>query len=183
MKISESRNINPLTPRRTQVASFHRNFSSILRRDHQKNFLWASRLWVGRRKEPILGYVHKNGEKKNLVYKGLNKIICIVDRLIGWSVHPTRYQSWRWQDDAVRKNKRNNWSKKKSTDRIKTSSWSKIYNVKKRHTLWIRNSEQKKKKKKTVIKHELILHILVFYFKYSNRDKRLISSLVMVSII
>ena len=30
-----------------------------------KNFsLWASRLWVGRRKEPILGYVPKNDEKK-----------------------------------------------------------------------------------------------------------------------
>ena len=36
---------------------FHQNFNSILRRDYQKNFLWASRLWVGRRKEPIFGYV------------------------------------------------------------------------------------------------------------------------------
>ena len=43
---------------------FHRNLNSILRRDHQKNFQWASRLWVGRRKEPILGYVPKNIEKK-----------------------------------------------------------------------------------------------------------------------
>ena len=33
---------------------FHQNFNFILRRDHQKNFLWASRLWVGRRKEPML---------------------------------------------------------------------------------------------------------------------------------
>ena len=41
---------NPLTP-------FHWNFNSILRIDHQKNFLWPSCLWVGRRKEPILGYV------------------------------------------------------------------------------------------------------------------------------
>ena len=30
------------------------NFDFNLRRDHQKNFLLASRLWVGRRKEPIL---------------------------------------------------------------------------------------------------------------------------------
>ena len=30
----------------------------------KKKFLWASRLWVGRRKEPILSYVTKNGEKK-----------------------------------------------------------------------------------------------------------------------
>ena len=51
---------------------FHRNFNSILRKDHQKNFLWASRLWVGRRNEPILGYVPKNDEKKNLAHKGLN---------------------------------------------------------------------------------------------------------------
>ena len=29
------------------------------------------RLWVGRRKEPILGYVPKNEEKNNLVHKGL----------------------------------------------------------------------------------------------------------------
>ena len=52
----------------------HQNFNSILRRDHQKNFLWASRLWVGRRKEPILGYVPKNDEKKNSVHKGLMKM-------------------------------------------------------------------------------------------------------------
>ena len=29
---------------------------------------------VGRRKEPILGYVPKNDEKKNLVHKGLKKM-------------------------------------------------------------------------------------------------------------
>ena len=46
-----------------------------LRRDRQKNFLWASRLWVGRRKEPVLGDVPKNYEKKNLFHKGL--ICCI----------------------------------------------------------------------------------------------------------
>ena len=39
-----------------------------------KNFLWASRLWVGRRKEPILGYVPKNDEKNNLVHKRLKKM-------------------------------------------------------------------------------------------------------------
>ena len=43
---------------------FHRNINSILRRDHQKNFLWASRLWVGRQKAHILGYVPKNDKKK-----------------------------------------------------------------------------------------------------------------------
>ena len=30
-----------------------------------ENFLWATRLWVGRRKEPILGNVKKKYEKKN----------------------------------------------------------------------------------------------------------------------
>ena len=65
--------INPLTPRRTLVSPFTKIsilFSkiSIL---SSKNFLWASRLQVGRRKEPILGYVPKNDEKKNLVHKGL----------------------------------------------------------------------------------------------------------------
>ena len=62
--------INPLTPRRTHGVPFQQNFNSILRRYHQKNFLWASRLWVGRRKEPILGWVQKNDIKK-LVHKGL----------------------------------------------------------------------------------------------------------------
>ena len=32
------------------------------------------RLWVGRRKEPILGYVPKNDEKKNSGDKGLMDI-------------------------------------------------------------------------------------------------------------
>ena len=36
----------------------------------KKNFLWTSPLWVGRRKEPILGYVPKNYEKMNSGSKG-----------------------------------------------------------------------------------------------------------------
>ena len=42
----------------------HVNFDFKIIRDHQKNFLWASRLWVGRRKEPILDYVPKNDKKR-----------------------------------------------------------------------------------------------------------------------
>ena len=38
----------------TKISIFYKNF-----------------LWVGRRKEPILGYVPKNNEKKNSVHKGL----------------------------------------------------------------------------------------------------------------
>ena len=53
------------------MASFSKFFDFNLRRDHQKKFLWASRLWVGRRKEPILGYVSKNDEKNNSGGKGL----------------------------------------------------------------------------------------------------------------
>ena len=49
---------------------FHRNFNSILRRDHQKNFLWASRLWDGRRKEPILSCCPEKRQQKNWSIKG-----------------------------------------------------------------------------------------------------------------
>ena len=56
------------------MASFSKTFDFNLRRDHQKNFLWASRLWVGRRKEPVLGYVPKNDDKKNSGGEGLTKI-------------------------------------------------------------------------------------------------------------
>ena len=54
-------------------AAFMRRSAKIfnLRRDHQKKFIWASRLWVGRRKEPILGYVSKNYAKNNSGSKGL----------------------------------------------------------------------------------------------------------------
>ena len=49
-------------------------FQFYFKKGSSKNFLWASRLWVGRRKEPILGYVLKNDKKKkNLVHKGLTQ--------------------------------------------------------------------------------------------------------------
>ena len=60
--------VNPLLP----IAHKSARIDKIFR--HQKNFLWASRLWVGRRKKPILGYVSKNYEKKNSGTKGLMKI-------------------------------------------------------------------------------------------------------------
>ena len=47
-------------------------FIFILEGVIKKKFLWASRLWVGRRKEVILGYVPKKKlEKKNAGSKGL----------------------------------------------------------------------------------------------------------------
>ena len=54
---------NPLTLY-DEFVTYCQNFDSKIRRAHQKNFLWASRLWVGRRKEPILDYVQKNDKKK-----------------------------------------------------------------------------------------------------------------------
>ena len=66
------RNYCPLTlyclPR--QICDAVPKFCFNLRRDHHKNFLWASRLWVGRQKEPTLGYVPKNYEKKIQAVKG-----------------------------------------------------------------------------------------------------------------
>ena len=53
----------------------YQNFDLNLKRDHQKNFLRASRLWVGRRKEPILGYVPKNCERKNSGSNGLTALL------------------------------------------------------------------------------------------------------------
>ena len=55
------------------LAPFSKNVYFDLRRDHQKNFVRALRLWVGWRKEPMLGYVPKNDEKmevaKGYIYK------------------------------------------------------------------------------------------------------------------
>ena len=56
------------------MASFSKTFNFNFRRDHQKNFLWASRLWVCRQKEPILGYVPKKYERNNSGRNGLKKI-------------------------------------------------------------------------------------------------------------
>ena len=39
-------------------------FQFYFKKVSQKKILWTLRLWVGRRKEPILGYVPKNDEKK-----------------------------------------------------------------------------------------------------------------------
>ena len=54
---------------RPKYRRFDQNFNFNLRSDPQKNFLWASRLWVGRQKELILSYVAKNDEKKKSGHK------------------------------------------------------------------------------------------------------------------
>ena len=39
------------------------------RRDYESvDEIWASRLWVGWRKEPILGYITKNNEIKDFMH-------------------------------------------------------------------------------------------------------------------
>ena len=65
--------LNPLLPNGKHLFPQCQNFDFNLRRDHQKNFLWASRLWVGRRKEPTLRYVPKNYARKNSGSYGLKK--------------------------------------------------------------------------------------------------------------
>ena len=50
--------IYPISAQCPNYKNFGQNFN--LGMVLQKNFLWASQLWVGRRKEPILDYVPKN---------------------------------------------------------------------------------------------------------------------------
>ena len=59
----ESQWINPVVPSANRSARNCKNFDPKIRRDIQKIFLWASRLWVGRRNEPILGYGSKGLKK------------------------------------------------------------------------------------------------------------------------
>ena len=54
----------PFTAYCVQNCMNWQNFDSKIRRDHQKNFLWPSQLWVGRGKKLISGYVSKNYEKR-----------------------------------------------------------------------------------------------------------------------
>ena len=53
-----------------QVCDAVPKFRFQFKKGSSKNFPWALRLWAGRRKEPILGYVPKNYEKIIHVLKG-----------------------------------------------------------------------------------------------------------------
>ena len=66
--------LNPLLPIAHKSARIDK--ISILKLEGiiKIKFLWASQLWVGRRKEIILGYVSKNYKKKKSGTKGLKKI-------------------------------------------------------------------------------------------------------------
>ena len=63
--------LNPILPSVHKSAGIAKiSILRLIRRDHQKNFLWALRLLVGRRKESILGYVPKSDEKRIQAFKG-----------------------------------------------------------------------------------------------------------------
>ena len=65
--------INPLWPWVTNSSRIAKISISKYEGIMKKISHWATRLWVGRRKEPILGYVPKNDKnKKNSGSKGLN---------------------------------------------------------------------------------------------------------------
>ena len=64
-----------------EFVTYCQNFDFKIRRDHQKNFIWALWLWVGRWKEPILDYVPKNDKKKNSGSKVLMHKICHSENL------------------------------------------------------------------------------------------------------
>ena len=64
--------LNPLLPSAAYMRRSAKILILIWEGIIKKIFLWASRLWVGRRKEPTLGYVEKLRKKKNSGSKGLN---------------------------------------------------------------------------------------------------------------
>ena len=66
-----------------EVVQFGQNFDLKIRRDDEQKFLWAPRLWVCRRKKPILGYISKIYGKNNSGHKGLsNNIPDIISQFI-----------------------------------------------------------------------------------------------------
>ena len=69
-----SRIINPLVTGPLYLACMTKNFDLKKRRDHRKNFLWSSRLWIGRRYEPLLSYIPEFNWKQNSGTNWLNFI-------------------------------------------------------------------------------------------------------------
>ena len=53
---------NPLLPSAAYIRRSAKIFI-LIKEGSSKKFIWASRLWVGRRKEPILSFIMKNYEK------------------------------------------------------------------------------------------------------------------------
>ena len=63
------RNINVFVPS-VAFGNVWPKFWFKIRRDNGKNFLWAPSLWVGRRQEPILGFISKFGINRIREQKG-----------------------------------------------------------------------------------------------------------------
>ena len=62
----------PFESQRRVFSTFDQNFDFKIRRDHQKNFLWAPRLWVGRRYRSLLWVIsHRSTESSTPGLKGL----------------------------------------------------------------------------------------------------------------
>ena len=90
--------LNPLVPSVLYIGRLTQNFN--LKSDPKKKFLWASRLWVCRPKEPILGYDTRNYEKKNsynnMLYNLLDKrrISIELRLLLTLSIHAAKRSSF-----------------------------------------------------------------------------------------
>ena len=73
--------------------------------DPQINFPWASRLWVGTRKEPILGYFPKNDGKKNSGTNGLICCLCPTWKILQnnprWNSN--KFHFYKWKDFFITK--------------------------------------------------------------------------------
>ena len=79
-----------------------------------KNFLWASRLWVGRRKKRISSYKLKSDKKKELRQQGLNKM------RNSWLINPSLL-------DGI--NKKNSY-KRRDYESVDENSVSRVINQK-----------------------------------------------------
>ena len=87
----------PFTAQRAIYGTFGQNFDFHISRDHQKNVIWASRLWVGRREEAIwIRLCPETRRKKNL---GSNRIKVITF----WSQLDSKYhRSPYWDSPTAR---------------------------------------------------------------------------------
>ena len=74
MTFQKSIALNPLLPIVPYMTCLAKTLISILK-GIIKKIIWASRLWVGRRKEPILGYVPRNDDKRNSGSKRLKGLV------------------------------------------------------------------------------------------------------------
>ena len=63
---SQLKSFNPLVPSVLNIGLLAKILISIWEGILKKKILWASHLWVGRRKEPNISHATKNDEKKKI---------------------------------------------------------------------------------------------------------------------